>query len=426
MAGTDSQSLFDTLAGGFGHGVDRPALNSFVANSQTLNGLRTAQTDEAIGNAQKIQDESHARAQLENNLANVVGDDGKPLHNPSQAKLLASEMIGHFGNAKEVLDAYGQAVKNQALSKLGNPDLLNTPDQTAAAQVTTGKLIEPAPLADNFQTPAGVAINAGQTAQGAARTTDTQSQTALRTAQTAAGGFRPQGSVFGLTDPNETAALKRAVDDGRLDPSRLNSRTAHMYAQLEMQSPGTNFNRLHADATLQNNAGFQQRANGLEILPGILQHVTELGKKLDNGSGYSDFRTAGKLQQFLNGETNDPAYAEYMPVRNDALLRLAYLMRGQGASDQASKLENEAFAPTLAPYALDAWLKGQMSVIKPMIDKNNRIVHLGESGQGTQPMGTPPDGGISMPAYPDEATALAAGHKAGDRVTIGGVTGTLQ
>jgi hypothetical protein len=41
-----------------------------------------------------------------------------------------------------------------------------------------------------------------------------------------------------------------------------------------------------------------------------------------------------------------------------------------------------------------------------------------------------PEGGSNtstgLPSYPDEASALAAGHKAGDRVIIGGVTGTLQ
>lgn len=226
---TDNQSLFDTLAGGFtpGGGVNRPGLNAFVANSQAMNGLRTAQTDEAIGNAQKLQDETAARSQLENNLANVVGDDGKPLHNRSQAKLLASEMIGHFGNAKEVLDAYGQAVKNQALSKLGNPDLLNTPDQTAAAQVTTGKLIEPAPLADNFQTPAGVTINAGQTAQGTARTAQTRAMTGLDVAR--------------AEDAHALAAHRTSAAGGSLDPGALDDAASVVMADPQKMSQYAGF-----------------------------------------------------------------------------------------------------------------------------------------------------------------------------------------
>ncbi len=38
-----AQTLFDTMAGAFGQGPNRPALESFVANSQATNGLRSAQ-----------------------------------------------------------------------------------------------------------------------------------------------------------------------------------------------------------------------------------------------------------------------------------------------------------------------------------------------------------------------------------------------
>jgi hypothetical protein len=258
--------------------------------------------------------------------------------------------------------------------------------------------------------------------------------------------FRAPGMAQWAADnPDKAALLTNAVREGRYDPSKLNSRTAPIIASIEAQAPGTNYNRLSADAALQRNPTFQQRAQGIEIMPGILSHLTTLGKSLNDGAGYSDIRTAGKIQQFMNGEFNDPAYAEYMPVRNDAILRLAYLMRGQGASNQAAALEHEAFAPTLAPYALDAWLKGQMSVIKPMIEKNNKIVHLGESGQGTAPLTSPqgelpanpeaaaplrdsvPGGGgapaaapapAAVPHFANEAAARAAGHQRGDRVFL--------
>src|ERR1700761_553638 len=100
-----AQTLFDTLAGGFGHGVDRPALNAFVANSQAANGLRTAQTDEALNNAQMQQEEMNAHADLENSLASVTGDDGKPILGRSQAHLVANKLKGHFGNAQVVMQA---------------------------------------------------------------------------------------------------------------------------------------------------------------------------------------------------------------------------------------------------------------------------------------------------------------------------------
>jgi hypothetical protein len=89
-------------------------------------------------------------------------------------------------------------------------------------------------------------------------------------------------------------------------------------------------------------------------------------------------------------------------------------------------------SPTLAPYALDAWFKGQMSVVTPLLERQNRITHLGEPGQGTPSVAAPspqpsvPSNAGGLPSYADEASALAAGHHKGDRVQIGGVSGTLQ
>jgi len=427
----DSQGLFDALAGASGHGIDRAGLNNFVATSQARNGLVSAQTQDALLKAQQAQEELEAHAKVSDQLADIYPD-----MKPSERELAKSALIGALGGSSET------ATKALGLFAAGHG---NPQQQAMGLQQASGKPLDPAAVPNNYMAPpGGVYQNAPiqQSPQGAAQTAETNALAGLNTHKNQdPAAFRAQ--VFGNTSPDGIAAITKAVQEGRLDPTRVNSRTAPILAQMEQANPGTNYNRLHADANLQSNATFQQRANGLEIMPGILQHVTQLGKALDNGAGYSDLRTVGKMQQFMNGETNDPAYAEYMPVRNDALLRLAYLMRGQGASDMANKTESEAFAPTLAPYALDAWLKGQMSVLKPMIDKNSKIVHLGEAGQGTQPLASPtatpaPQGSPSLgdtvptigsptPAsYPTEAAALAAGHKIGDRVIIGGVAGTLR
>jgi len=127
------------------------------------------------------------------------------------------------------------------------------------------------------------------------------------------------------------------------------------------------------------------------MLPGLLSNVTSLGKKLNGGTGYNDLKSVGMMQQWANGQINDPDYTEYMTARNDTLLRLAGVMRGVGMSDQAHTAEVQAMAPTLSPAALDAWFKGQMAVVKPLLERQNRITHLGETGQGTAPLATPPN-----------------------------------
>jgi hypothetical protein len=180
MAGT--QSLFDTLAGGFGHGVDRPALESFVANSQSMNGLRTAQTEEALNNAQKQQEEMQAHADLENSLASTLGDDGKPLLAPSQAHLVANELKGHFGDAKTVMEALrgAQIAKNTGV--LSNPANLNTPAMTAAIAGNTNKAPEAVAVPNEYAVPPGMTPPVvQQTPLGAAETAEHMAGANLKT-----------------------------------------------------------------------------------------------------------------------------------------------------------------------------------------------------------------------------------------------------
>ncbi len=428
----DSQALGDLLSGAAGAPVNRPGLNAFIANSQAKNGLVSAQTQDAMIKASQEQEKMEAHSRIKQDLLT----NGAP---ESEAQLASDFLVGANNNDPVT------ALKALSMAKLG----YGAPQsQTGGQQMFEGKLAGPVATPNYSQMPPGspftdVPVTASP--QGAAQTAETNALAGLNTHK----NENPQdfkNQVFGNTPPEGIAAITKAVQEGRLDPTRVNSRTAPILAQMELNQPGTNYNRLHADAALQSNATFQQKAMSIDMLPGLLSHVTALGKKLNDGAGYSDLRTVGKMQQFLNGELNDPDYTEYMTARNDTLLRLAGVMRGVGMSDQAHTAEVQAMAPTLAPYALDAWLKGQMSVVTPLLERQNRITHLGEAGQGTRSLAAPtatatppaaPGLGDTVPtigggpalntsSYPDEQSALRAGHKIGDRVIINGVSGTLQ
>ena len=442
-----AQSLGDTLAGSFGHGVDRPGLNAFVANSQTLNGLRSAQTEEALTKAQQEQEEMQAHSNLESSLMSTLGDDGKPLLQPSQAHLVANELKGHFGNAQVVMQALQEAQKAHNTGVLSDPNQLGTPAQTAAQQGVQGKVAEPVAVPNTYSTLPGAApVNIQQTPQGVAQTAATIALGNLNQTKSDAGGFAPKAVAMGVS-ADDAAVLAKAIQENRLDPTRVNSRNAPILANIERNTPGMNFNGMHADAALQANSGFQQKAITMDAMPTILSQMTALGKKLNGGTGYSDIKTVGAMQQWVNGQLNDPDYTEYMSVRNDALMKLASVMRGVGMSDQAHTAEVQAAAPTMSPLALDAWLKGQMSTITPLLKRTQAIENLGGKRAGgpaadtTPPTDTgPPPLGSTVPtadgaptgpappvaAYPSEAAALAAGHKVGDRVMIGGVMGTLR
>lgn len=150
------QDLFDTLAGSFGHGVDRGALNAFVANSQSLNGLRTAQTEEALNNATKQQEEMQAHSELESSLSQVLGDDGKPLLTPSGAHLVATELKGHFGDAKTVMEALRATQLTHNTGVISNPANLATPAATAAIAGNTNKMPATEEVHPEFTVPAGM------------------------------------------------------------------------------------------------------------------------------------------------------------------------------------------------------------------------------------------------------------------------------
>jgi len=422
----EGQTTGGALGDLFG-GVNRPQLNAFVANSQARNGLVSAQTQDAMIKAQQGQEEEEARGKIDGQLAAMYPD-----MKPSERALTAAAMGGVFGSNEASIKALGLMAAGH-----GTPQ-----EQALGTQQATGKALDPAAVPANYMpTPGGVFSGAPvqQSLQGAAQTADTASQTALRSAQAAAGGFNPHVGGLGGASSDHIAALNNAVRDGRLDPKMVNSRTASIFGEMELRNPGeTNFNRLAADAALQRNAGFQQKSIGLEALPTIMSHMTSLGKKI----GYSDNRTVGQMQQWAKGEFNDPDYTEYMTVRNDALMKVASLMRGVGMSDKAHEAEIQAAAPTLSPLALDGWLKGQMATLEPLLASTERVTHLGDKSYApagkaaSAPTQVPLGEGLpgqsaaptpaALPSYASEAAALAAGHKRGDRVQIGGVSGTLQ
>lgn len=146
----DSTGLGDILAGAAGAPVNRPALNAYITAGQAQAGLRSAQTEEALVNAQRGRDEADAASQLEAALGGIM--------KPADAKVAATVMRAHFGNSQQALDALKTNQENQNRATLSDPAQLGTPAQTAAAQGVQGKL-EPF-----TQVPSAYALNPGQPA----------------------------------------------------------------------------------------------------------------------------------------------------------------------------------------------------------------------------------------------------------------------
>lgn len=417
MADPNQNSFADNIAGAFGAPVNRAVINTQVATSQAMNGLRSAQTEEALASATNMQREQAAQDQVISNLRDYYSTNLKMpfAQADAQARVAGNAMLAHYGTFQQVATGLNDMQSGQQQATVANPNA--DPNARLAAAQAIHPETQPnanvgGQLVSNFAPNAATQPTVTQTPGSIATQNNLNSEGLLHTVQANAGGFNPhaQGAGVGLTDPNQIAALSRAVQEQRLDPTRINSRTGPILAQIEMNTPGMNFNGMHADAALQSNAGFQQKAIGIEAMPTILSHMTQLGKNI----GYSDNRTVGKMQQFMNGEFNDPAYSEYMAVRNDSLMKIASLMRGAGMSDQAHTAEIEAAAPTMSPLALDGWLKGQMSSLQPFYKEYGRVHHLGSTSSpaGTGPTGVPSATPGSVPGagsgQPDFAALAAA------------------
>lgn len=215
------QTLFDDLAGAAGAPVNRPALNAFVANSQAMNGLRSAETEDALQRAQQAAEQETARQRLGDMFTSARDAAGNPLYTPSQSNLLADEAMAGLGNAAQLGQAATESEQSGANLILGNPADLNTAAATAAQQVRTGKIAGPTLVPSEYETPAGVAPpQVNETPQGQARINASNANADLHEAEAknpAAFGHMP------VLTPEQQSHLTDLEQLGVVSPERVYS-----------------------------------------------------------------------------------------------------------------------------------------------------------------------------------------------------------
>jgi hypothetical protein len=122
------------------------------------------------------------------------------------------------------------------------------------------------------------------------------------------------------------------------------------------------------------------------MLPDVLENVRDAGKKLQ----LSNLAPVGAVQLWARKNMNDPAVAAYMSQRNDAMMTLAQVMRGTGATDKATAMEADAAPKHMSPQAWDAWYEGQIHALAPRIAmyQNRRLLPTagGSTGGAAKPM----------------------------------------
>ena len=160
-----------------------------------------------------------------------------------------------------------------------------------------------------------------------------------------------------------------AVTLRKLDPYKINGRNAKILANAYLLNPNIDMNKLGGEAALGRNPNFMNKQYSVEMLPTMLKNMVDAGTKLK----FSDVQFVGKLQAWYKGQTNDPAFVNYMAQRNDFLLGLAASMRGNGATDQAHRAEIEAAHPTMSPSALAAYAAGEGAAFIPRLELSSKF-----------------------------------------------------
>lgn len=162
-------------------------------------------------------------------------------------------------------------------------------------------------------------------------------------------------------------------------------------------------------------------------MPEILTKTAEAGKALN----FPSLKLAGDVQAFYKKNTNDPAYVRYMTLRNDAIQSIASVMRGAGATDKATKLEEEAASPSMSPAATQAWLEAQMESLQPRLNAYKNIYGetnlVGEKGmQGKSTTGTEKPSAAPAVTPPTAPTTPTAAPQTNAPVQISTLNPTAQ
>jgi hypothetical protein len=157
----------------------------------------------------------------------------------------------------------------------------------------------------------------------------------------------------GLT-PAENDALSLAVEEGRLDPNRINSRTAKVFAQLELKKPGQNFAGLSADINA-NRGSIQWQQKNRDLMSSFVANIgkqhdrlKDLTKKIE----LTDTRLLNlPLVEFRKRVSGDPELSKVAMYLTEISNEAARLSSGNAASIAELSLgAQERWAKIHDPY----------------------------------------------------------------------------
>jgi hypothetical protein len=172
---------------------------------------------------------------------------------------------------------------------------------------------------------------------------------------------KPQslGATYQLSE-EESNSVSKAIAEGRLDPYKVNSRTAKQYAANEMRFPGTNWNQIGANAAVERNPMLTRQKINLAAVVKPIEELKTMAQKL----GGTQYPAMNKLIVLAKKGIGDTDVVAFEATRNNVMQELANAMRGQGISEGSIQLEMSNWDTAYSTEQLGAAADQTLKVIK--------------------------------------------------------------
>ena len=363
-----NQGIFDTLAGIGGHTVDRTTLNNYVANAQANNGLRSAQTELALVNAQKGVEEEQAADQLEGAF---VGAGMKP----SDAHLAAVSARMHAGSAENALNmfkAFQEGTKASATQTLGDVSQIGTPAQTAAQQALQGKVAEPVSVPNTYSILPGQPMpQVHSTAMGEAKLAETNALTGddiARAEQSHAttknllaagvnGGMTPEAlhtaAAVVMADPSKMSQYSGFGPTGQIMKTAINNEIARQLNAANMTPEDMITQRAVGKASVSSAAQAAKQLQTLDAFTPLIQsngnRIVQLLQQVSSDPASSNLPIVAGMERAAGRQLGSNDLAELHSVfgtyQNEVARLLAAGPSMNGVLSDKARGDVQAMAP---------------------------------------------------------------------------------
>jgi hypothetical protein len=198
--------------------------------------------------------------------------------------------------------------------------------------------------------------------------TQLEVQDRIATRQAANAQFKVEHGIAGLTEEQNEALFGEngAVTTGRLDPNRVNSKTASIFAAAEIKNPGTDFSKISSDVARDRRANTEfstgKAGNSIRSFNVGISHLDTLGQLAD-AMGNKDTQAVNRIGNYFAIQTGSAAPTNFQGAKKivgDEIVK-AIVGAGGGVADreEASRIIDAANSP--------AQLKGAIKTVQELM-----------------------------------------------------------